>query len=303
LIISASRRTDIPAFYAAWFMNRIRAGYCTVPNPFNPNQVSHVSLQPEDVDVIVLWTRHPRPLFPFLAELDDRGYRYYFLYTLLNYPRLIDPKSPPLDAALKTFRELSGRIGPARVIWRYDPIMLSNLTGGPFHQQTYERIARALKGHTLRSIFSTVTFYRKTAARLQELRQQGVEVEAVDARPGGMLKELMSAMIRIAGENGMEITSCAETLDLQPYAIRPGKCVDDEYITKAFGLTVTSQKDPSQRPTCACVVSRDIGMYDSCTFGCAYCYANKSFELAKLNLEAHDPNSPSLLGWHDVTPK
>lgn len=284
-------------------MNRIRAGYCTVPNPFNPNQVSHVSLQPEDVDVIVFWTRHPRPLFPYLAELDDRGYRYYFLYTLLNYPRLIDPKSPPLDAALKTFRELSSRIGPARVIWRYDPIMLSNLTGEPFHQQTYERIARALQGHTLRSIFSIVTFYRKTAARLQELQQQGVEVEAVDARPDGMLKELMSAMIRIAGENGMEITSCAGTLDLQPYAIRPGKCVDDEYIAKAFGLTVTSQKDPSQRPTCACVVSRDIGMYDSCTFGCAYCYANKSFELAKLNLEAHDPNSPSLLGWHDVAPK
>ena len=132
MIVSASRRTDIPAFYAEWFMNRVRAGTCDVPNPFNPQQVARVSLQPDEVDGIVFWTRHPRPLFPHLAELDKRGYRYYFQYTLLDNPRLIDPKVPPLETSLATFRELAERVGPDRVVWRYDPIVFSNVTGRSF---------------------------------------------------------------------------------------------------------------------------------------------------------------------------
>src|SRR5512136_2786236 len=104
MIISASRRTDIPAFYAEWFIKRIRAGYCEVPNPFNPQQVAHVSLAPQDVEVIVFWTRNPRPLFPYLAELDERGYRYYFQYTLMDNPRPIDPNTPSLEISLETFR-------------------------------------------------------------------------------------------------------------------------------------------------------------------------------------------------------
>ena len=145
MIISASRRTDIPAFYAPWFMNRMRAGYCTVPNPFNRSQVSRISLRPEDVDVIVFWTRNPRPLLPALDELDDRGYRYYFQYTLLDNPRTLDPKSPPVDAAIATFQTLAERIGPARVIWRYDPSVLSSATGADFHLERYARIAAALR--------------------------------------------------------------------------------------------------------------------------------------------------------------
>ena len=119
MIISASRRTDLPAFYARWFINRVRAGYCLVPNPFNPRQISRISLAPEDVDVIVFWTRHARPLFPYLRELDERGYRYYFQYTLMDNPRALDTRTPSLEAALDTFRALARRIGPQRVIWRH----------------------------------------------------------------------------------------------------------------------------------------------------------------------------------------
>ncbi|MCX8024216.1 MAG: DUF1848 domain-containing protein, partial [Thermanaerothrix sp.] len=122
MIISASRRTDIPAFYTPWFIHRVRAGYCTVPNPFNHNQVSYVSLKPEDVDIIVFWTRNPAPLIPYLGELDARGLRYYFQYTIMENPRTIDKKSPPLQPAIETFVELSEKIGDERVIWRYDPI-------------------------------------------------------------------------------------------------------------------------------------------------------------------------------------
>jgi hypothetical protein len=300
VIISASRRTDIPAFYAEWFMNRVRASYCTVPNPFNRHQVSHVSLQPDDVDVIVFWTRNPRPLLPHLAELDERGYRYYFQYTLMNNPRVIDPKSPPLEASLETFRELADHIGPEKVIWRYDPIVFSNVTGPEFHRATYQCIAQSLRGYTHRSVISIVDVYRKAQKRLQGLAEQGVEL--LNCK-GEAFDDLIHALVHTANENSMEFVSCAEEMHLRPYGVRSGKCVDDHYIAKTFGINVTSTKDPSQREACGCVVSKDIGMYDSCLYGCQYCYATSSFERARTNYEEHHPNSPSLIGWYDAEPK
>jgi hypothetical protein len=129
MIISASRRTDIPALYSDWFINRIRAGYCTVPNPFNRNQVSYVSLKPADVEVIVFWTRNPSYLIPYLKELDDRDFAYYFQFTILNNPREIDPNSPSLSSATKIFKKISDIVSPDRIIWRYDPIVISKFTG------------------------------------------------------------------------------------------------------------------------------------------------------------------------------
>ena len=298
MIISASRRTDIPAFYADWFVNRIRAGYCIVPNPFKPNQVSRMSLKAEDVDVIVFWTRNPRPLMPRMLELDAWGYRYYFQYTLLNNPRLIDPQVPTLEASLTTFRELADHVGPQRVIWRYDPIVWSNVTGPEFHQQTYERIAQALRGYTRRSVISLLDVYRKAEKRLKALAQHGVELATPDIDDLG---KLMRALVETATTNDIEITSCAEQIDLRPYGVRPGKCVDDGYIKRVFGLDVTHEKDPSQRQACGCVVSRDIGMYDSCLFGCAYCYATSNLVRARANHAQHHADSPSLIGWHTAS--
>ena len=146
MIISASRRTDIPAFYADWFINRVREGSCEVPNPFNPRQVATISLKPEDVDSIVFWTRSPRPLFRHLRELDGRGFFYYFQYTLLDYPAVIDSHTPPAWRALDTFRALADRIGPERVVWRYDPIVLSEITPPEYHLETFGRLAAALRG-------------------------------------------------------------------------------------------------------------------------------------------------------------
>ncbi len=299
MIISASRRTDIPAFYAEWFMNRVRAGYCTVPNPFNLSQVKRNSLLPADVDVIVFWTRNPRPMLPFLRELDVRGYRYYFQLTLLDNPRLIDPKTPPAEAALKTFHDLSEQTDPRRVIWRYDPLVLSQVTPTDFHLQTFERLARSLSGYTQRVVISLVDQYAKARKRLEALQQSGASLLPLSNLPAEDFACLMRSLAGIASSNGMEIVSCAEEIDLQPYGIRPGKCVDDEYIREVFGLDVTHQKDPGQRKACGCVVSRDIGMYDSCLFGCRYCYATSDFDRAKNNHNAHNPESPSLLGWYE----
>lgn len=302
MIISASRRTDIPAFYAGWFMRRIRAGFCTVPNPFNPKQVSRISLLPEDVEVLVFWTRNPRPLLPYLDELEQRGYRYYFQYTLLNYPRPIETSTPALAAALDSFRVLAERVGPQRVIWRYDPILFSSLTGAAFHQETFQRLAESLQSFTQRVVISVLTRYPKLEARFQRLAEQGIEVLDASARQGERFADFMRQLAVIAKARGMDIFSCASELDLQPYGIRPGKCIDAEYIAEVFGLQVSGRKDSSQRQFCGCVVSRDIGMYDSCLFGCQYCYATTSFERARANHAQHDPHSPSLLGWQDVIP-
>jgi len=302
MIISASRRTDIPAFYSRWFINRIRDGYCLVPNPFNKHQINRISLTPADVDVIVFWSRNPRPLFSSLRELNEAGYRYYFQFTLLDYPAMIDRHSPSVFRSLDTFRELAEKIGPERVVWRYDPIVLSEITSFTFHTETYDRLSQALKGYTTRSVISFLDLYPKIRRRMAEIESQGgrlLPVAQTDQKTnpevGEKIGDFVSRLAHIASANGIEIVSCAEKLDLQPYGVRPGKCIDDELIQKVFGLRVSPVKDPGQRTKCGCVISKDIGMYDSCLFDCRYCYATSSFERARLNYSIHDPESPSLL--------
>jgi hypothetical protein len=301
MIISASRRTDIPAFYARWFMNRIRAGFCEVPNPFNRQQVSRISLLPEDVDVIVFWTRNPRPLFPYLGELDERGYRYYFQYTLLGYPPPLDASGPPLQASLVTMQELAQRLGSQRVIWRYDPIVLSEVTPPAYHRAAYARLAQALEGAASRSVISFMDDYPKIRGRMQNLAHQGARLLPVAADESeelgglpGWLGDLLADLAGIARSHQMVIQSCAEEIDLRPFGVRPGKCVDDGYIEQVFGLQVAHTKDPGQRKACGCVLSKDIGMYDSCLFGCSYCYATTSFDRARANYLRHDPDAPML---------
>ncbi len=292
VIVSVSRRTDIPAFYSDWFMRRLRAGFCTVPNPFNPNQISRVSLNPEDVDAIVFWTRDPKPMLPHLAELDGMGYRYYFLYTLMDNPRTIDPGAPSAEAAVETFLRLSGRIGPERVIWRYDPIFLTTVTGPDFHRETHRRIASSLRGHAARCVVSIAHDYRKLKKRMGELAGKGITPLAPT---GEILSPLMRSLAECAARCGMEIRSCSSEYDLEDFGILPGRCVDGELIAKLFGVECKSGKDPRQRERCGCAPSKDIGMYDSCLFGCRYCYATSSFERARANYRRHNPESPSLL--------
>lgn len=297
-VISASRRTDIPAYYTPWLMNRLRAGSCCVPNPFDPRHVTRVSLAPEDVSVVVFWTRDPRPLLPHLDELDQRGYRYYFLFTLTGYPRLLEPHAPSPDDAVNAFRELSERVGPHRVIWRYDPILISSVTDADFQAANFTAIARRLQGLTTHCILSLADLYPKVRRRLRALESEGVVIDKpTDMAPHAVL----DAVVHGARECGMTLASCAEPINLKRWDIRPGKCVDDDLLRRRFGIDMSPRKDPSQRKNCRCIVSRDIGMYDSCPAGCVYCYANANPEKTRAAIRTHDPQSPSLLGWHDGT--
>jgi len=275
MIISASRRTDIPAFYTEWFMDRVREGYCDVVNPFRADQVSRVSLRTEDVDVIAFMTRNARPLLPHLAELDARGLRYYFQYTLTGYPRQLETNTPTVADTLDTLHRLVEHVGPDRLIWRYDPILFTTLTPPVHHTEEFACLAEALDGLTRRVTVSIMDDYRWARARLKRLEEAGVlrlDISPEDAEFGHTIYSLANT----AREHGMEIFSCAEPIDLSPYGIAPGKCIDDAYLRRTFGIEVSGRKDPSQRKPCGCVVSKDIGTYNTCRHGCVYCYATRS---------------------------
>lgn len=293
MIVSASRRTDIPAFYARWFINRVREGFCFVVNPFNSKQVSRVSLHVEDVDAVVFWTRNPKPILEHLPELDQRGFAYYFQVTLLDYPEYYEPYLPRLDRRIESFKRLSERIGPDRVIWRYDPIIVSTATPFDWHGQRFEYLAGELEGFTHRSVVSFVDFYRKTERRLSELEKTAnVRFER---EPLGQpeAEALLTRMSGAASTRGLEIRSCAEPADLSHTGVSPGACIDGELIRR-LGGPARLPKDPGQRPACRCVVSRDVGVNDTCIYGCRYCYATGGDELPRRRYARHDPRSPFL---------
>lgn len=297
MIISASRRTDIPALYSKWFMNRVRAGWCAVVNPMNAKQISHVSLKPQDVDVIVFWSKNPAPMLEHLSELDQLGFRYYFQVSLNDYPPELEPNIPSFDDRLETFLELSRRVGPFRVIWRFDPIIISNITSADYIRQKFECISHELQGSTHRVIVSIVDFYQKTERRLAALEKLGYVFDreaAYSSRIDGLLKDIADT----AKNRDLEIYSCAEDRDYSNLGIPPGGCIDDKIIQRLWSTNLRYTKDPSQRKCCLCTVSKDIGINDTCIHGCPYCYSTRSLEIAERRYNEHDPNSPVL--WGDL---
>lgn len=293
MIISASRRTDIPAFYAEWFMNRIREGYVLTRNPFNAKQIRRVSLAQKDVDAIVFWTRNPRQLLPHLCELDCLGYRYYFQFTITGYPRLLEASVPRPQRAVELFAQLSDQIGADRVVWRYDPILLSSLVDVAEHKRLFEKIASLLRGKSRTVVVSFADIYDKVKRNLAAV--PGLSHEDVTAYPEAVV-ELSKYMANIAAGYGMQIQSCAEEIDLSGQGVQHGKCIDDDLIKRVLGVDVTGRKDKGQRDACGCIESIDIGQYNSCLHGCTYCYATSNSRLARTNFEKHDPCSPFLIG-------
>jgi len=295
MIISASRRTDIPAFYGDWMMNRLREAFCVVQHPIRPQTAYRVSLKLEDVDAIVFWTKYPKSIVSHLDEIQSRGYRFIFLYTLTPYGPPLENRLPLLEERLWMFRQLSQRLGAERVVWRYDPIILSNQTDAAFHIEEFERLAAHLEGFTKRVIISFVDYYPFVFRRLTRLKQNGIEVCAageIATHAPALAKELCA----IAHQHGMEIQSCAEELDLKSAGMRPGGCIDGLLLHKLFGLRIPLKKDPGQRKVCLCTVSKDIGAYDTCGHGCVYCYASRDLAVAAQRCASHDPFAPSLLG-------
>jgi DNA repair photolyase len=298
MIISASRRTDIPAFYSDWFMNRIREGFFHRVNPFNSNQVSGFSLNPEYVDAICFWTKNPKPLMQHLDELDQSGFNYYFQFTLNPYNKTFEPNVPSVDERIATFQELGERIGPERVVWRYDPVILSSATPVAWHLEQVERVAEQLASSTRRLIFSFYDFYGKGQGRLHSaLQGTGIDLEDITAlNKTEELMALANGFKAVADRYNHNLLSCSEDVNLSAVGIEHGACIDGKLIHELFGGFSSIKKDKNQRQACGCVESVDMGMYNTCHFGCTYCYANFNEGMIENNRNKHFKDSPSLLG-------
>ncbi len=306
VIISASRRTDIPAFYGRWFLNRLTAGYCEVANPFNPKQVSRVSLTPEDVDAIVFWTRYPRTLMDELPRIRARGYRTAFLYTIVDYPDLLEPAAAPLEQRIEAFKSLVRECGTGAVVWRYDPIVLSNLTPPAFHRERFAAIADALQGFIDRVIVSLFAPYRSVLRSLRTIPE--IELWEHDEATARDTVETLAAE---ADARGLEMQSCADPRIESIPGVRPGSCISEELLhaagerggqgtlpfseTGEQARTIPRRRATTQRRHCRCMESRDIGAYESCLFNCRYCYATHGPDKARANYRRHDPDGPMLI--------
>ena len=287
MIISASRRTDIPTYYSEWFFNRLREGYVLVRNPMNARQISRISLSPEAVDGIVFWTKNPVPILSRLGELEP--YPYYFQFTLTAYGRDVEPNLPGKNGVLiPAFQELSRMAGRERVVWRYDPIFLSDRYTVEYHCRYFRVLAAKLGEYTEKCTVSFLDFYRSTARNMRSLHIR--EMTAAQQR------EMMERFSEIAGEYGLYIDTCSETISLEDLGISHASCVDRERLERIGGYRLKVGRDRNQRKECGCAASVDIGAYDTCGNGCLYCYATDSPPRAAERVRAHRPDSPILFG-------
>jgi DNA repair photolyase len=266
MIISASRRTDIPAYYAGWLLKRIEERSVLVRNPVNTHQVSRVSLSPEAVDGFVLWTKNPAPMLDRLNRLRD--YHYYFQFTLNAYGKDVEPCLPDVAARVDAFRALADAVGKERVVWRYDPILLSPAYTLGHHLRSFEQLARHLSGYTEKCVISFLDFYPKIAAAVRALGIIPISDE--------QKRRIAKSLTEIALSYGIAIETCAEAIDLSELGIGNARCVDDRLLSRISGRPVSAVKDRNQRPACGCAASVDIGAYDTCPHGCRYCYANRN---------------------------
>lgn len=298
MIISASRRTDIPCYYGDWFMNRIKAGFVDVRNPMFPSQVSRYSLSPDIIDGIVFWSKDPQPFIGRLDELSD--YSYYFQFSLTPYGRDVESGLRDKHDLIAAFQELSDKVGPERVIWRFDPILVNDKYSLEYHQRAFNTIATELNGFTHKVIISFIDEYRFGGRSIYE----SVRTQGVDNEQQNRIAEFVS---RIARGNGMSVATCAEAIDLEKYGIEHARCVDARIFESLDGCKLSRlksryeelQKDKSQRRQCKCIESIDIGCTNTCRNGCKYCYATTSEEKLRFNLSAYDASSTMLCSTFD----
>lgn len=290
MIVSASYRTDIPAFYAEWFLNRVRAGFVRVRNPYS-GAPARIDLGRESVAGWVFWTRNFGPLLPALGELRDFGRPFVVQFTVTGYPRALEAAVVEPRRAIEQIRRLAGEVHPRCPVWRYDPIVHSTLTDADFHRRNFESLAARLEGAVDEVVVSFAHIYQKSrrnldsAAARHRFTWQDPDDEAKLA--------LAAELVEMARARGMQLTLCT-----QPHYLLAGaaeaRCIDARRLGDIAGCPLAA-RIKGNRPGCACSESRDIGEYDTCPHGCAYCYAVRHRALALSRYQAHNPAADALL--------
>ncbi len=284
MIINTGQRTDIPAFYSDWFVNRLKAGFVLVRNPYNPRSVTRYRLSPEVVDLIGFCTKNPAPMLPHMDLL--RPYGQYWYVTITPYGKEIEPGVPDKREVLDSFRRLSDTVGPDRMGWRYDPVFISGDYPAERHIRAFEYMAQTLSGYTHTAVISFVDLYEKTKRNFPEVRPVTAEQRLL----------LGKAFAEIAGQYGMTLRPCGEGDELAPFGADCSGCMTVAMYEQALGRRLKVPKTAPARKECACYLGGDIGAYNTCGHLCRYCYANYDAATVRKNLAAHDPESPLLIG-------
>lgn len=285
MIINTGQRTDIPAFYSEWFMNRIKDGYVLVRNPYYPSLVTKFLLNKDLVDVIGFCTKNPRPMLKYLDDLKDFGQIWHVSITA--YDKDLEPNVPPIDEVIKDFKELSKKIGKNAVIWRYTPIIINEKYTVKRHLETFEYIAKELKDYTDTVIFGFLDLYDKLVKNHQDLKDANDEDKII------LAKEFK----RITEKYNLNLRLCSKEKWLKEYGIDVLGCMRIEDYEKAIGINLNiKEKMEARKNYCSCYLSNDIGTYNSCLHLCKYCYANGKIETIYKNYQLHDPKSPFLIG-------
>ena len=284
MILFASGRTDIPAFYSKWFSNRIKEGFVNVRNPYFPQKVTRYELDPHVVDCIVFCTKNPRPMIEYLDDLKEFGI--YFFVTITPYEKDIEPNVPEKSIVMDDFIELSGRLGKNRICWRYDPILVTEKYSPAFHIREFRKMCEKLSPFTDRCIISFVDLYSKTKRNFPELKE-------VSEQDQLFIAQTFSA---IASRLNMRVESCAEKIDLSGCGVEKGGCVTKEIIESATGIHLLEKRPQHLRKYCDCLPMRDIAHYNCCPHLCRYCYANYDAKSVEKNFALHDDESPFLIG-------
>lgn len=319
VIVSASRATDIPAFYSDWFIERFKQGYLKWKNPFNGVPL-YVSIK--NTRIITFWSKNPKPIIKHLSYLDNKNINYYFQFSLNDYDNeKLEGNVPPLNKRIETFLELSEKIGKEKIIWRFDPYILTQSLGVEELLRRTEKIGNQLKGYTDKFVFSfaDIKSYKKVQ---NNLRKEKVPFIEFNERT---MNEMALGLQNLNKQWNFEIGTCAEKIDLNKYNIVHNKCIDDDLMKELFyndpklmeflgykyetadlfdtegkliSLKSKSLKDKGQREACGCIMSKDIGQYNTCPHECVYCYANTSKEIAIKNYKTHknNPNSETIIG-------
>ncbi len=312
VVVSASRSTDIPAFYSKWFINRLKAGYSVWVNPFNQKRQL---VKFDKTRLVVFWSKNPKPLIRILPEIDKLEINYYFQFTLNDYEAEgLEPNVPDLADRINTFRELSNRIGKGKVIWRFDPMILTKDLSISGLIKKVKKIGDMLHNYTNKLVFSfaDIAAYRKVQINLRKAK-----IEYLDFDEEKM-KELASELSMLNKGWDLELATCAESVSLEEFGIKHNKCIDDDLIAELFSndkqlmefigrdqntLSLFSEKtqkkkglkDKGQRKLCGCINSKDIGQYNTCKHLCVYCYANNSANVVHKNSSRHHEVGESII--------
>lgn len=268
-IISASRRTDIPAYHAEWFVERVREGFVRWKNPFGGQEIE-TSLAVEDVAAIVFWSKDYGPMLPHLSGLYERGYRFAFNFTITGLPSAFEPNVPPAEVTIPIARRLADLFGPETVLWRYDPILISSITPPDYHRGRFAQLAEALSGSTMRCYFSFPTFYGKVIRATAKLANE-TGIRCVDP-PIDEKIELANELAEIAASHGIEMLTCCGDYLLSD-RIAKAHCIDAELLSRLYHDRAFALRHKGTRKECGCFESTDIGAYGTCGHGCVYCYA------------------------------